>query len=49
MRDAKRVRARPKPFYILAKHVWERPKRCCAMKNVFGRARTAIAMLQRLF
>gem|GEM_PF-3061177 len=31
------------------KRVRERPKRYCAMKNVFGRARTAVAMLQQLF
>lgn len=43
------VRARPKPFYILAKCVRARPKRYCAMKNVFRRARTAIATLQQLF
>lgn len=31
------------------KRVRERPKRHYAMKNVFGRARTAIATLQQLF
>ena len=31
------------------KRVRERPMSCCAMKNVFGRARTAIATLQQLF
>ena len=31
------------------KRVRERPKRYCAMKNTFGRARTAVATLQQLF
>lgn len=43
------VRAFPKPLYILAKCVRACPKRYCAMKNVFRRARTAIATLQQLF